>query len=159
MIPRFTVYLLLTAAAAGCVRKLPNNSTEIAPLLTADKVALHSFSSPKDWDDDGILDGIETHVEAIDHFGDPCKTLGNLMFELYTFREAVPEPKGRRLGVWEASMADLREHQSHWQRISRTYRFDLQTVKPVPLRRKYILTVTMTLSDGRRLFDEREFSW
>lgn len=159
MIRCLIFHLLLVFATTGCARKLPSNSTEIAPLLTADKVALHSFSSPKDWDDDGILDGIEAHIEAIDHFGDPCKTLGTLLFELYTFREAMPEPKGRQLGVWEASMDDLQGHQLHWQRISRTYRFDLQTLKPIPLRRKYILTVKMTLPGGRRLFDEREFAW
>ena len=157
--------LVFSAAMACCLagcgpKDAPgHDSGDVERLLRANEVALHSFSGPKDWDNDGVLDGVETHVEAIDHFGDPCKVFGHFIFELYPYRRASPDPKGPRIGWWEASMDNIQDHQQHWQSISRTYRFNLQTSEPLPRNRKYVMTVTLTLPDGRRLFDERSYPW
>src|SRR5687767_2733254 len=80
------------------------------------------FTQVRDWTGDGKADGVVAEIEFLDPFGDPTKAAGKMIFELYSYRRAAPDPRGDRLAnPWIGSIATMQEQKARWNRTSRTY--------------------------------------
>jgi hypothetical protein len=120
-----------------------------AAMFAATDLRVHPFTSVKDWTGDGRPDGIEALIELQDRFRDPTKATGTVLFELFTYRRSYPDPRGDRLAAWKGSLLTLEEQRMHWNRISRTYSFQL-AYPDVRADHSYVLVVWFEHS-GRRM--------
>src|SRR5688572_5742706 len=109
---RQIIPLLALALLAGCYQSNlesapPNDPT----LFNATSMRIHPiFTQLKNWVGAEKPDGIEVLLEFQDQFGDPTKADGTVMFELFEYRQANPEPRGQRLSnPWIGSIATLEE--------------------------------------------------
>jgi hypothetical protein len=123
-------------------------------LFAATSMRIHPiFTGPKDWTGDGKPDGIEAELEFQDQFGDPTKAAGTVIFELFAYEKANPDPRGIRLAnPWLGSIATVAEQQARWNRTTRTYSFQLAYPKIEP-DHDYVLTAIFDPTGGRRFFD------
>jgi len=111
------------------------------------------FSQIKDWTGDGKPDGFEVLVEFQDQFGDPAKAAGTLMFEVFDYRIANPDPRGPRLAnPWVGSIATLEDQRARWNRTSRTYTFQL-AYPQADKTKSYVMTAIFRSTSGGRFFD------
>jgi hypothetical protein len=143
------VLLCLTSCKANPAQPVADPAM-FAPVA----VRIHPiFTEIKDWTDDGRPDGIEALVELTDQFGDPVKSGGQVLFELYTFRRQFPDPRGNRIASWVMPLHTLKQQREHWRKIGGAYAFQLA----LPRITEYpsaLLTVEFTLDSGGRLRDE-----
>jgi hypothetical protein len=143
---------------AGCQSDLPPTAEESAATATNEfgpvSMRIHPvFTQIKDWTGDGRPDGIEVLLEFDDQFHDPTKAAGQVVFELYSFRQASPDPRGRRLlNPWIGSLTSVADQEAHWNRTSRTYTFQLADPK-ISENQIYVLTATFDQEGGGRFFD------
>src|ERR1700761_8650492 len=107
----------------GC-ESAPQPSSE---MFAPTSMRIHPiFTQLADIHHTGVPDGIEAQLEFDDQFGDPTKAAGKVLFELFTYRRAAPDPRGRRIGgPWVGSLATLAEQNARWNTTLRTYRFQL----------------------------------
>ena len=111
-----------------------------------------TFTQVKDWNGDEKPDGIEALLEVRDRWDEPIRATGKVMFELYDFRRGHPDPRGARLAnPWVVSLATADDQAARWDRVSRSYKFQL-AFPQVERRRTYILTASFE-TEGGRLFD------
>ena len=71
----------------------------------------------------------ETYIRLTDQFGDPLKALGRFHFELFEYRQAASDPRGRRFsinGVQKFDLTEINANQQHWDSITGNYRFTLK---------------------------------
>ena len=120
-----------------------------APIFAPTELRIHPFTSVKDWDGDNHPDGVEVLLELQDRFRDPTKATGTVLFELYEFRKYHPDPRGERLAAWRGSIVTVDEQRMRWNRISRTYQFQL-AYPQIRKDRGYVLQVWFE-TGGRRL--------
>ena len=112
-----------------------------------------TFTQVLDTNNDGVADSIEAEVEFTDKFGDPTKAEGQFMFELFSFRQDNPDPRGTRLvNPFVATIVTPAEQESRWNRTTRTYSFRLAT-PAVGTRANYVLTASFVSSNGKRFTD------
>lgn len=152
---RLTIYValvLLTGLVAGCP---PPPSPTTPPALLPRRIRLHPFTQTWPAERAGATGGIEARVEAIDHFGDTTKAFGTFRFEAFAYRPHQAESSGRRLAVWSVDLTDAEANLTHWDRLSRTYKFRLMWSRPVPAGERFVLRGTFLPPDGPRLFDEQ----
>jgi hypothetical protein len=98
------------------------------------------------------MDGVEVLIELQDRFRDPTKATGTTLFELYDYRRNHPDPRGERLAAWRGSLQTLEEQRTHWNRISRTYSFQL-AFPEISLNKSYVLQVWFD-TGGHRLMGQ-----
>jgi len=148
----FAASMLVLLLGCGSSTRGPA-STET--MFTPVSMRLHPiFTGVKDWTGDNKTDGIEAELEFVDQFGDPTKAAGQVIFELYEFREGGPDPRGLRLvNPWVADVGTLAEQRSRWNRTSRTYSFQL-AIPTVRTGESYVLEATFKPTDGPRFFDQ-----
>jgi len=147
--------LLLALLCQSCGQPLLDLETSPdSSFFGATTMRIHPiFSQVKDWSGDGKPDGIEVLIEFQDQFGDPAKAAGTLMFEVYDYRIANPDPRGQRLAnPWIGSIATLEDQRSRWNRTSRTYTFQL-AFPQVDKTKSYVLTAMFRSTSGGRFFD------
>jgi hypothetical protein len=148
--------LLLGGLLAGChgqPKPLPRDSTD-ASLFGPATMRLHPiFTQVKDWNGDGVPDGIEALVELQDQFGDPTKASGHIILDLYEYKKYDPQRKGLWLAEWQADLSTLAAQRDYWNRTSRTYGFQL-AFPQIQLDKNYVLTAEFQLNSGSRLFDQ-----
>jgi hypothetical protein len=123
-----------------------------APLFAPTDLRIHPFTSVKDWTGDNRPDGVEVLLELQDRFRDPTKATGTVLFELYEYRRNHPDPRGERLAAWRGSLQTLEEQRMHWNRISRTYSFQL-AYPEIRTDKSYVLQVWFD-QGGRRLMSQ-----
>ncbi len=153
----FISSVILCAAigsGAGCEPdRTPASSNPDADLFVATGMRVHPiFTQIADWTNSGKPDGIEAQLEFTDQFGDPTKASGRVLFELFTYVNDSPDPRGKRLGLWPASLATLSEQRAQWNTTLRTYRFQLNYPEVSPTS-SYVLTAMFDRSTGGRFFD------
>ena len=106
-------------------------------------------------EDSGAV-AILAFVELADGYGDPIKALGTFRFEIFQYRPAVSDPRGKRLevdGMQEFDLSDSQANQEYWDSITRSYRIGL-TVSDLPGSvDKLALQVTFLTDRGERLRD------
>jgi hypothetical protein len=148
--------MVLVALTAGCRQdvSLPEQTSEgETELFDPAVMRIHPvFTQIKDFGTDGKPDGVEALLEFQDQFSDPTKASGVVLFELFEYRRAQPDPRGRRLALWSTTVTSLQEQRQRWNRTSRTYTFqlDCQDLRPDS---NYVLTATFQSSTGIRFFD------
>jgi hypothetical protein len=132
--------------------RLSEREDSDAPLFAPTDLRIHPFTSVKDWTGDNKVDGVEVLLELQDRFRDPTKATGTVLFELYDYRRNHPDPRGERLAAWRGSLQTLEEQRIRWNRISRTYSFQLAYpgIRPD---RSYVLQVWFD-QGGRRLMSQ-----
>ena len=143
----FTTIAVLGACQPAS--QLAEHEDADAPLFAPTDLRIHPFTSIKDWDGDGRTDGVEVLLELQDRFRDPTKATGSAIFELYDYRRNHPDPRGERLAYWQGSLLTLEEQRMHWNRISRTYSFQL-AYPQIRTDKSYVLQVIFDLG-ARRL--------
>jgi len=110
---------------------------------------IHPFTSIKDWDADGQSNGLEALIELQDRFRDPTKATGTVIFELYSYERTQADHRGTRLAYWRGTLLTLEEQKMHWNRISRTYSFQL-AYPEISTNKSYVLEVWFEHA-GKRL--------
>jgi hypothetical protein len=127
-------------------------------LLLPHEIRIHPFTGTRTFDEAGGVRGLDVRVEAKDAYDDLTKAFGRFFFELYEFRTDSPDPKGERLATWEEDLLDPRDNLRHWGgMVARRYHFRLQWDQPIPVGRKFVLTVAFTSPWTDRLSDEHVF--
>lgn len=140
--------ILLLMSCQPASRTAEHDSGD-APLFAPTEIRIHPFTSIKDWTGDSKPDGVEVLLELQDRFRDPTKATGSAIFELYDYRRNHPDPRGERLAYWQGSLLTLEEQRMHWNRISRTYSFQL-AYPQIRVDKSYVLQVIFDLG-ARRL--------
>lgn len=141
----------LRSASGPAVRKLPPPYQ----LLLPGQVRIHPFTGTT-FTDAGGVEGIEARVEVRDRCGDAAKAFGNFRFELFVFRPEKPDPRGRRVAIWEEKLIDARKNLMHWDKISRCYKFRLGDMA-IPVGVRYVLRLTFSSPFTERLFSQTVF--
>lgn len=156
---RAALALVLLATLAGCATQPSpaERSPSDAAMFAPNAMRIHPiFSGPKDFDGDNKVDGIEALLEFEDQFGDPIKATGTVVFELFDYRKAQPDPRGDHVcNPWVGSLRTLADQQARWNRTSRTYLFQL-AVPGIREERSYVLTATFDTGTAR-FFDRVVF--
>src|SRR5438270_2414346 len=97
---RLGIAVLSLVALSGCDISGPYSRTASAQAMFGpDSMRIHpTFTQIRDWTADKKLDGIEALLEVQDQFGEPTRTTGRAMFELFEYRRDSPEIRGKRIG-------------------------------------------------------------
>jgi len=143
---------MLSVACQPASRLTEHENFGDAPLFAPTDLRIHPFTSVKDWTGDNKPDGVEVLLELQDRFRDPTKATGTVLFELYDYRRNHPDPRGERLAAWRGSLQTLEEQRTRWNRISRTYSFQL-AYPAIRAERSYVLQVWFD-QGGRRLMSQ-----
>jgi len=143
--------VMLSIACQPASRATEHENADV-PLFAPTDLRIHPFTSLKDWTGDNKPDGVEVLLELQDRFRDPTKATGTVLFELYEYRRNHPDPRGERLAAWRGSLQTLEEQRTRWNRISRTYSFQL-AYPAIRTERSYVLQVWFD-QGGRRLMNQ-----
>jgi len=155
--------VLLACSATGCVttepaevelERLPAEKAEMLAYYLPTRIDILPFTRFASFDDDEVPDGVVAVIRPVDVLGDPVKAYGTLRFELYEFRKASALKKGRRLAVWQRTLASPVDQKKYWDRVTQTYQFQLAWPQPLVPNRMYVLEVTCELPTGVRLFSD-----
>lgn len=140
----------------------PDEQKALQMLLPAN-VKIQPFTQVTSFDADGIPDGIELMVQPVDRIGDPVKVVGRFTFELWTFRAASSDRKGRQLQFWEVVLDSEKDQSRFWDRTAMMYIFNLDVVPgAVPAGEdtgpivpgKLVVVATYHTPSGEHLTDE-----
>jgi hypothetical protein len=115
-------------------------------------VRIHpTFTQVRDLAGKGRPDGIEATLEIEDPFGEPTRSTGRAMFELYAYRKDSPQVRGDRIGgPWLASLNTRAQQQEHWNPALRAYTFQLHFPQ-ISTEHYYVLTVQFDLNSTHAL--------
>lgn len=95
---------------------------------------------------------IDAHIELLDAAGDEVKGVGALTLELTRGIGGA----GGRARLWQIDLNDLGRNSEAYDRVTRTYRFELTGMPAEALDgRGATLRVTLTTPDGRKLSGDR----
>jgi hypothetical protein len=155
--PRLALLAVITVGAVctGCNSRGPEPlSASAAAMFAPVSMRIHPiFTQVKDWTGDNKPDGVEALIELEDQFGDPTKAAGTVIFELYSYRQYHPDPRGDRLvNPWIGSLNTLADQKVRWNRTSRTYSFQLEYPQ-INTATNYVLTATFD-TGTMRFFDK-----
>ncbi len=108
------VLFSLVIVANGCTSgPEPVRDEMFAPAT----IRIHpTFTQFKDWTGDGTPDGVEALVEVQDTFGEPTRVVGDVMFELHTYRPDMPEQRRAIGGPWRHMLTTRAEQEERWNR-------------------------------------------
>jgi len=103
---------------------------------------------------------LNVYVDLMDSFGCRVKSPGLFRFELYEFVPRSSEPKGRRIFFPpDIDLTDAAENNKRWRDFLRAYQFELDLdFSPRP-DESFVLEVTFTTPQGRRLRDTFQLSY
>jgi hypothetical protein len=150
-VPVLAISLVFSLSCNGPhALSMGKNAQIIGPV----SIRIHpTFTQVKNWEGDAKPDGIEALLlEVRDRWEEPIRATGKVIFELYDYRTAYPDPRGNRLvNPWVASLATVEEQTARWDRVSRAYKFQLAYPQMDP-NRTYVLTASFE-TEGGRLFD------
>ena len=104
------LFLALFGSGCGTAKPYPREADD-SRMFGPVSLRIHpTFTQIKDWTGHKKPDGIEAVIELLDQFGDPTRARGQVMFELWSYRQAQPNPKGQRLAApWIASLKTSQE--------------------------------------------------
>ena len=105
---------------------------------------------------DPTIPGVEVTVQARDRQGDFTKAFGTFRFEVYSYRDASLDHRGKQLAVWDIPLMDPQANRVHWEDIHRAYKFRLQWDGSRSGR--YLMVVYFDSPFTQRLTDQRVFT-
>ena len=100
--------------------------------------------------------GIDAYVELKDPYGDPIKALGQFRFELFKYRPAFSDPRGKRFedeGIQLVDLTDIETNQQQWDSITRSYEMKVKLPSSAAHLKQIVLQVTFTTETEYRLRD------
>jgi hypothetical protein len=153
---RRAIWALAVVVICGCqTHDLLSRSPADDEMFGPVSMRLHpTFTEVKDWTGDNKPDGIEAVVELQDQFGDTTRATGKVVFELYGYRFAAPDPKGERVGgPWIGALLTTDDQIARWNTAIRGYSFQLAD-PTISKDRSYVLTAEFDLGARGRLFDQ-----
>ncbi len=143
---------------------IPDAQAEMLKTLMPETIQIvKPFTTWSDFDDDGVLDGVTVYVTPLNASGDAIHAAGSIFVEMYTFRNASGEHRGRRIGLWNFPLKTDKDQKQLWRRATQMYEL------PISIDRtgadgaanweltpggKYVLVVTHNSPLGERLSDE-----
>jgi hypothetical protein len=112
-------------------------------------VRIHpTFTQIRDLTGHGKPDGIEATLEIQDQFGEPTRSTGRAMFELFGYRkDSAYFRAGRIAGPWIAFLNTKAEQVEHWNPALRAYTFQLH-FPTISVDDYYVLTVQFDLNNA-----------
>lgn len=138
----------------GCEGERAASPASQPDLFGATAMRIHPiFTQIADWTHSGKPDGIEAQLEFTDQFGDPTKASGKVLFELFSYQNDSPDPRGPRVGRWVGSLTTPDEQRQRWNTTLRTYRFQLDYPAVQPSQ-SYVLSAIFERSSGGRFFNQ-----
>jgi hypothetical protein len=150
---RVLALLALTALAGGCLESKglsgDGGSASIpAPIdnLLPTRIEFHPFTEAgiRRFDDAGGVKGIETRIRCFDAFSDASKGFGVFRVTLYAYRPDAVDHLGQKGPTWEIDLMDPEVNNTHWDEISRSYKFLLQWDRAIPVGQRYVLRATFS---------------
>jgi len=99
---------------------------------------------------------IDAYVQLKDQFGDPIKAIGQFRFEVFHYRPAFSDPRGKRFESGGMQLIDLRDvtvNQQHWDSITRSYYLKLSLPSQAATLKKIVLQVAFIKEANYRLRD------
>lgn len=157
--------VILAAASAGCQSQQgqlsadnPELSQFISLVMPREIQIQRYLTKPVSVDKSGDLNGIEVILQALDSVRDPVKCVGTFHFELRTRRLASSDRLGKRIGFWKLDIRTTDAMAQYWDKLSRCYRFPLQLREGTVQPGQYVLTATLVLPTGDKLYDEYDFT-
>lgn len=151
--------LICALILGGCGSDIPPSGDEVAAVPPSQfgpvSMRIHPvFTQIKAFQGSTRPNGIEVSLEFSDQFHDPTKATGQVVFELYEFRQTMPDPRGKRVyNPWIGSLTTIADQDAHWSRTSRTYTFEL-LAPMISSTQNYVLTATFEQQGGGRFFDQ-----
>ena len=147
---RFAVVVTALLLCLGCDSQPYPRSDLDQQMFGPAEIRIHpTFTVVRNWTGGTKPDGIEATLEVQDQFGDPTRSTGRVMFELYDYRKESPEVRGRRIaGPWIWYLNTRDEQQDHWNAALRAYTFQLP-YSEIRANQYYVLTAQFDLNgDG-----------
>lgn len=136
------------------------SAEELIAFYSPQTIKILPFTKAKSFDDDAFPDGIEVSMRALDGAGDPVKSYGTFLFELYAYKPASSDHKGELIQSWRQPILSLEEQKQYWERVTTSYQFQLSWEgQPLSPQKKYVLAASFQASGGPRLFDEYEWDF
>ncbi len=166
--PRTVMSVLIstTLCNAACQSRPSNvsdsgpSAEELIAFYSPKSIKILPFTKAKSFDDDAFPDGIEVSMRALDGAGDPVKSYGTFLFELYAYKPASSDHKGELIQSWRQPILSLDEQKQYWERVTTSYQFQLSWEgHPLSPQKKYVLAASFQASGGPRLFDEYEWDF
>jgi len=118
------------------------------------------FTKARSFDDDGLPDGLGVSLRTLDAAGDPVKAYGTFIFELYEYRPAASDHRGRLIQTWTQPVLTPEDQRQFWERVTTTYEFQLSWEgEPLTAQKRYVLGVSFQSPGAPRLFDEYEYEF
>jgi len=162
----FAGVIAVVAFSAAChssrteVSEEGPSAEDLIAFYSPQTIKILPFTKAKSFDDDAFPDGIEVSMRALDGAGDPVKSYGTFLFELYAYKPASTDHKGELIQSWRQPVLSLSDQKLYWERVTTSYQFQLSW-EGVPLspQKKYILAASFQASGGPRLFDEYEWDF
>jgi len=105
---------------------------------------------------DELVPILEARIELFDAMGDSIKASGTARFALHAMVGRDSTQEGRLLYEWEQTLSTLKDHQLHYDPITRGYVFDLGIDDVELVRRPTLLKVVFQPIDGARLRTEAQ---
>ncbi|MFH0980607.1 MAG: hypothetical protein V2A79_03595 [Planctomycetota bacterium] len=151
---------LAVLASPGCQRPTVDLNAaathqQLSLLMPAAVKIVAPFTRFRSFDDDERPDGIELLVQPVNTFGDPVNIAGDVIVELYEFRQASGDRKGEKVQQWDIALASERAQRMYWNRTTSMYEFRLQLARTtLPAEPKYVLQVTYNTPLKEHMLDE-----
>lgn len=161
----FLVFLIATIGGCGRGQLMGSaeepTAEEMVGYYSPRSIKLLPFTKPRSFDNDLIPDGIGVSLRTLDAAGDPVKAYGSFLFELYHYRTASQDHRGKLIQTWMQPVRDLEDQDRFWERVTDTYEFQLSWEgNPIPTQKKFVLAASFQPGPGGdRLFDEHEFEF
>ena len=140
------ICLALITLSSGCSQiKGPEYSQEdtknLQKCIIAQKLQIVApFTKPKSFDEDVIPDGIDLFLKASDQQDDPVKIAGNIVIQLYAFRNASADPKGQLIETWNYNLTSVNDQVQYWNRNTRMYEIPLSLdIAKLSQARKFVM--------------------
>lgn len=135
------------ALVCGCGSEPHPRSELDEQMFGPASIRIHpSFTQVRDWTGSGKPDGIEATLEVQDQFGEPTRTTGKVIFELYSYRKDSADVRGQRIGgPWITSLDTRQQQEDRWNSALRSYTFQLH-FPTITKDRYYVLTAQLDLN-------------
>lgn len=142
--------------ALGCAQDGASLSDQAPRLYQPKQIEILPFTKIRSFDDDEIPDGVEVVLRPVDAMGDAMKAYGRYHVEMYEYQKATAQRAGERLLFWQVQVNSVADQRRYWDRITRTYQFQLAWDRPLVPNEKYLLHVTYfpPAEEQRRLYAE-----
>jgi hypothetical protein len=138
--------VLLTIA--GCQSATSPRTANEDAMFGAKYMRIHpTFTHLTNDSDDNGVHGINAVIEFQDQFGEPTRSAGTVLFELFAYRPSDANPLGVRLAHWQASLNTKDDQLAHWNPAVRGYSFVLEYDK-INLDNSYVLTAQASRPAG-----------